>query len=195
MAKIFCIIGKSGSGKDTIFKEVKNKTNLKSIVGYTTRPMREGEVDGREYFFVSPERLLELEASDQVIECRNYETVHGIWSYFTVADKQITDLNEDCIYIATLESYSRLVEYLGRNKVVPIYIELEDGLRLKRALEREINQDKPKYAELCRRFIADSNDFSEEHIRKAGIIKRFENTDLDKCVSEIIDYIESVREN
>ena len=49
--------------------------------------------------------------------------------------------------------------------------------------------NKPKYKEMCRRFIADSDDFSEENIEAAGITKRFENDDFDQCLKEITDYI------
>ena len=63
---------------------------------------------------------------------------------------------------------------------------MEDGLRLSRALERERQQMKPKYAELCRRFLADSEDFSEEKLKELGIIKRYENIEMKKCVEEIL---------
>ena len=50
MGKIFYIMGKSASGKDTIYKELIEKMpKFHSIVPYTTRPMREGEKDGVEY--------------------------------------------------------------------------------------------------------------------------------------------------
>ena len=64
--------------------------------------------------------------------------------------------------IGTLESYEKLKTYFGNEKVVPLYIEVEDGERLTRALAREKTQKEPKYAEMCRRFLADSKDFSEE---------------------------------
>ena len=51
----------------------------------------------------------------------------------------------------------------------------------------------PKYEEMCRRFIADQSDFSEENILDAGIWKRFQNTDLDECVKEIVNYIKSMQ--
>ena len=59
MSKIYFVLGKSCSGKDTIFRYLKENTelNLKTVVGYTTRPMRKNEKDGREYFFVSKECL------------------------------------------------------------------------------------------------------------------------------------------
>ena len=68
-------------------------------------------------------------------------------------------------------------------------IELDDGERLMRALDRERRQENPKYEEMCRRFLADSEDFSEEKIKEAGITKRFLNDDLERCIREITAYI------
>ena len=191
MAKIFFVLGKSCSGKDTIFQKLKNdkSLNLNTVVGYTTRPMREGEKDGVEYFFVTEEKLQQLKISGKVIECRDYNTVHGVWSYFTVDDGQI-DLNKgNYLYIGTLESYEQMVKYYGKDVVVPLYIEVENGERLWRAVNRERNQSEPKYAELCRRFLADEEDFKEENIAKAGINKRYENINLEDCIEKIIDTI------
>lgn len=56
--------------------------------------------------------------------------------------------------IGTLESYYGMREYFGEEQLIPIYIEVEDGLRLERALCRERQQKEPKYAEMCRRFLA-----------------------------------------
>ena len=188
MGKIFFILGKSSSGKDTIFQKIKenNELGLKTVVGYTTRPMRENEVDGEEYFFVDRDRLEELKNEDKVIESRDYNTVHGIWSYFTVDDGQI-DLDQDnYLYIGTLESYEQVRNFYGEDKVIPIYIEVEQGERLRRAVLREIEQSEPKYEELCRRFLADEQDFREEEINRLGIEKKYMNEDLDTCVDEIV---------
>ena len=73
--------------------------------------------------------------------------------------------------------------------MVPIYIEVEDGIRLSRALNRERRQKLPKYTEMCRRFLADTEDFSEKRIAQAGITRRFRNLDFKKCFREIVDYI------
>ena len=137
MGKIFYLMGKSASGKDTIYKKVKEQLpELKTIVIYTTRPIREGEQNGVEYFFVDDNRLQELQEAGKVIELREYNTVHGIWKYFTADDGQF-DGDDHLIAIGTLESYVQLKEYFGDEKLVPIYIEVEDGLRLERALSRE----------------------------------------------------------
>ena len=86
-------------------------------------------------------------------------------------------------------SYRALRKYFGESYIVPIYLEVEDGLRLVRALERERRQDEPKYAEMCRRFLADEEDFSEENLIKSGITERFCNEDLAACLDKIRTYI------
>lgn len=188
MGKIFYILGKSCSGKDTIFQRiVQNKSlDLKTVVGYTTRPMRAGEKDGVEYFFVMPDKLEELKEKGKIIELRGYNTVHGLWNYFTVDDGQI-DLEKESnyLYIGTLEAYMQMKDYFGDENVIPFYVYVEPGERLARAVERERKQQTPKYTELCRRFIADEEDFSEERILDAGIKKRYENNNLEECVRNI----------
>ncbi len=178
MGKIFYLMGKSSSGKDTIYKELlQGFPKMKRIVLYTTRPRREGECDGVEYFFTDEEKLQQFRKQGQLIEERSYHTQYGVWSYFTADDGQINLRQEDYLVIGTLESYRAMKEYFGAESLVPLYIEVEDGLRLTRALEREKRQSQPRYDELCRRFLADSKDFSEENLRAAGIEKRFQNVD------------------
>ena len=186
MSKIFYLMGKSASGKDTIYKRVKEQMpELKTIVIYTTRPIREGELNGREYHFVDDDKLKELQDAGKVIELREYNTVHGIWKYFTADDGQF-DGEDNYLAIGTLESYVQLRDYFGQERLVPIYVEVEDGLRLERALARERMQATPKYEEMCRRFLADAADFSVENMKEAGITRKFNNIDMDKCVGEII---------
>ena len=175
MGKIFYLMGKSASGKDSIYKELKVRMpELKTIVIYTTRPIREGERDGVEYHFVTEEMLENLQQAGKVIELRAYDTVHGIWKYFTADDGQF-DAPEDYLAIGTLESYGALIRYFGQEKVVPIYIEVEDGM-----------QKTPRYEELCRRFLADAQDFSSEKLEKMGITQRFQNQNMEKCIDEIM---------
>ncbi len=190
MGKIFYLMGKSASGKDSIYKDVKEALpSLKPIVIYTTRPIREGEQDGVEYHFVDDMKLREFQEAGKVIELRQYHTVHGIWKYFTADDGQF-DSDDNYIAIGTPESYKGMREYLGAEKLVPIYVEVEDGERLARALKREKKQPQPKYEELCRRFLADAADFSEEKLLAAGIGRRFLNEDRETCVEEIVRAIQ-----
>lgn len=191
MAKIFYLMGKSSSGKDTIFKELlKNSEEIGTIVPYTTRPIRAGEQEGVEYHFTDEEGFQELSRAGKVIEQREYHTVYGIWRYFTVDDGQFEpEGDKNYVMIGTLEAYKSMQARYGKEKVLPLLIELDDGVRLSRALERERRQKKPGYEEMCRRFLADSKDFSEEKIREAGIERRFLNENLNHCLDEIKAYI------
>ena len=191
MGKIYCVMGKSSSGKDSIYSRIMEQEDLAlaRIVPYTTRPRREGETEGREYVFTDETHVQQLESAGKVIELRAYHTVYGIWKYFTVADEHIDLATQNYLYIVTLEGYEKMRSYFGTDKVVPIYIEVEDGQRLMRAIERERRQGTPKYEEMCRRFLADAADFSEEKLKKAGVEIRFVNEDFDTTVQEVASYI------
>ena len=188
MPKIYAVMGKSASGKDTIYKRLLEEESicLKKIVPYTTRPIRQEETNGVEYFFVTEQELNVLEVQGKIIECRVYNTIHGKWYYFTADDGQINLDREDYLMITTLEGYEKIRNYFGKEQVVPIYIEVEDGLRLERALKREKQQSMPKYKEMCRRFLADSEDFSEDNLKAQHIEKRYVNIDFELCLSKII---------
>lgn len=193
MKKIFAFMGKSSSGKDTLFKELlksQEELNIVPYILYTTRPIRENEQHGKDYFFVSDEDFDNLISTGKMLEYRAYNTVHGIWRYGTANDHQL-DTNKNIAIILTLEGYNSLISSnsIDTDNIIPIYIEVEDGERLTRALAREKQQKQPKYKELCRRFLADSEDFSEENLQSAGIKTRFENNNLEECLNEIKTYI------
>lgn len=196
MGVIFYILGKSSSGKDTIYKRIleKYKGQLKQVIPYTTRPIRSGEISGREYNFVNEEGFEKLRSEGKIIEDRAYNTIHGLWRYFTVCDEQLQDIegNSNYLMIGVLESYMSTKDYFGEEKVIPLYIEVEDGLRLTRALGRERIQEQPKYKELCRRFLADCEDFSEDKLQLAGIDKFYVNDDLEECLLDIQKCIDSI---
>lgn len=191
MGKIFCLMGKSSTGKDTIFSILKDSTILKPIVLYTTRPMRSNEENGREYYFISEESLEQYQADHKIIEQRVYQTVNGPWCYATIDDGQFQDSGH-YIMIVTLEAYNSLVKYFGEDRVIPIYVEVEDGKRLERALKREQQQVCPNYEELCRRFLADSRDFSKVNLDSANIKKYYENNDLEQCIKQIEEDIKKM---
>ena len=184
MGSIYYLLGKSATGKDTLYKEIlKRRPKLRTVTMYTTRPIREGETDGVEYFFTGREELERQLASGKVIESRTYQTIAGPWTYYTVDDGQfdVAD-DESCLMIGTLESYEKMCAYFEAGKMVPVYIEVPDGIRLLRAVKREENQKKPNYREVCRRYLADEKDFSEENLERLGITKRYQNTDMEMCL-------------
>ncbi|MEE1031013.1 MAG: guanylate kinase [Ruminococcus sp.] len=192
MGKLFYIMGKSASGKDTIYQKLLEHPALdfKRLVIYTTRPIRDGEKDGQEYYFVDEDAFQQMKAEGKIIEDREYYTVYGLWRYFTAANLQLDKY--DYLGIGTLESFVQLKKYYGEEAICPLYIEVEDGERLKRAIAREETQDIPKYEEMCRRFLADCKDFTEDKIKEAGIVRRFQNIESNRTLQEIENYLDSV---
>ena len=191
MSRIFYIMGKSASGKDTIYKKLLERIpGLKTIIPYTTRPIRDGEVNGVEYFFTTREKLEQFRRDDKLIEERTYETIYGPWSYFTVDDGQFDRMGHGTyLMIGTLESYEKTRDYFGNEYLYPIYVEVSDRERLLRSIEREQGQEVPKYKEVCRRFLADEEDFKEENLLRCGIEVRFQNEDLERCLDEIVNQV------
>ena len=195
MTNLFYIMGKSATGKDTIYKKIKENIDINEQVPYTTRPIRTGEKDGVDYHFITDEMLEEYRIKNKIIEKRTYNTAHGLWTYATIADKQLME-EGNILTIGTLESYNQIREYYANNeqtKILPIYIEIDENERRERALKREKKQENPKFEEMERRLKADNIDFSKEKLEKSGITKKetFENYDLDECVNKITNYIKT----
>ena len=166
MGYIYCLIGKSGTGKDTVMENILADKELKieKMVPYTTRPKRENEVEGVNYHYVDEVRMNEMENDGLIVEKRSYNTVHGVWSYFT-ADKDI-DREKDYIIITTQEAIDKFVDHFGKDSIYVIYLYLDDKERLIRCINREAMQISPNYKEVCRRFLGDEEDFSEEKLKK-----------------------------
>ncbi len=192
MGKIFVVMGKTSSGKDTVYKRVLDSLEAKAgeaapktVVIYTTRPMRPGEQNGVEYFFATEEELQKLREDGKVIEERCFHTVHGPWYYFTVNDGQIDLEHHSYLMINTLAGFEMIRDYYNKEQVIPVYIEADAKDRLIRYINRESLQKNPNYKEVCRRFLADEEDFAEEELQRLGISKRYFNRDLDECCAEI----------
>lgn len=184
MEKIICLIGKSSTGKDTVYNRLiaERELGLRPLVLYTTRPKRPGETDGVTYHFVSEDELRALEQAHPVIERRVYRTAFGPWIYCTLNDGH-ADGRRICVTTpAALDGYYR---EFGRERVLPLYLQVPDGLRLRRAIEREERQRSPSYVEVCRRFLADEDDFSEERLLACGPMRRYDNIDLEDCLREL----------
>ena len=184
MSRIYCIVGPSAVGKDTFYKELllRYAGKLTPIVPSTTRPMREGEIDGVDYRFVTPEELSELEAAGMIVEKREYHTVCGLWTYFTM--KFDMEEGRDYVLISTLEGAEKIQEYYGAERVSVVYLRLDPRLRLLRGIEREAHQRVPNYAEVCRRFLADERDFSPENIAKLHNVTYI---DTDRMVADSLE--------
>lgn len=184
---IYLIIGKSATGKDTVLQRLckDSSLNLNRIVQYTTRAIKEEEKNGREYYFVDEKKMQELEEAGHILECRKYDTVYGNWYYFTT-DEEI-EQGKDYILIGTLAVLKDLRKAYG--EVKGIYLYLDDGERLQRALNRERNSTKPRYSEMCRRFLSDDKDFSKEALEDAEIDLYIENNELESTLNKLYAFI------
>lgn len=189
---IYYILGKSCSGKDTVYKELIKRYKFNELKKYTTRPKRSGETSGREYCFVDYSTYIKMKNAGIIIESRKYNTVEGQWIYYTTSEN--IDLGrKSYIGIGTIESYCNIKKYYNNEHVIPIYIWADDEIRLLRAIKREREQLKPNYIEMCRRFISDSNDFSNENLKIYDINNRFcNNGNIDETCNNIMKFIGNI---
>lgn len=159
MGKLFVLIGKSASGKDFLMSRVLAECpHLKRLVSYTTRPKRGDEEDGCEYFFVEETFFEEKRKEGKLIEERIYQTRSGSWRYGTI-DECESFIGHSYLAIKDPQGAQKLREYYGKENVVIIHVTVDDGIRLMRAINRELTQGTPDYSGICRRFLADEEDF------------------------------------
>lgn len=172
---IFCLIGKSASGKSTIEHLLQEK-GLKRIISTTSRPPREREVNGVDYHYVTDEEFKTFDRNGEMLESTEYRG----WHYgIRLSD---IDLDENSVVAVEPCGFRQMKQKLG-DKVVGIYLYINDKERLIRALNREIN---PDVDEIVRRFISDKELFKD--IEKE-VQYSFENWDSYKVVDEIMKII------
>lgn len=205
MGKIICIIGKSGTGKTTLFekyKELFNKSRFGSyhtlipITEYTTRQRRLGESISA-YNFSTLEEMQEMLNNNEIIEVREYNTVNGKWYYFN-SSKNIDLEHNNYLCVITYEALLSFKEKFGDDNVVCIYLEAEDEYeRFNNLLLRE-SKLKSNYKELARRCLSDEDDFAEcDDLNNKHINYRLKNPYKDfqimyeqfmEIVTEILGY-------
>lgn len=196
---IFCIFGPSGSGKDTFVKDIlKEIPELKFQVPLTTRPKRSGEVYGKEYFFISKEKMEAMIASNQLMEHRKYNVLvdekPDVWYYgneIPIADNSII--------IGTPEVVRSLVKFTDEHEdqynFFTIYLLVEEKERLSRMIKREALNEEPNWDELVRRFFADQEDFSGvgtiwNPVRVSFLVKNANGSYIEN-LGYIVDFIRS----
>lgn len=152
MYKIIGLIGEAGSGKDSLMDAILTASpTLHHIISCTTRPKREGEIHGVDYFYYTPEKFGDMVLHDEMLEC----TVFNDWFYGTSYDS----LRSDCINIGVFNPTA--IEALAERPeidLVVIRVLAEPKIRLLRQLNREEN---PDVDEIIRRYRADQIDFAD----------------------------------
>ena len=185
MGHLFVVVGKSATGKDTIVGRLLDRLGVESLVPYTTRPMRPGEVDGVTYNFVDEEFLNKEFEKDNILECRSYTTVHGVWSYFELVSQ--LDPNKDYILVVSYDGWLNIKKKLEGNadvEAVPLYIWVDSYNRILRSLNRTRDSGACDYSEVCARYLREEALYTDEEAMK-GIQHCFCNEDLDETVSDI----------
>lgn len=149
--KVLALFGKSGAGKDTIQKWLVRTQDMHGIVPCTTRPPRENEKDGQDYFFMSKEDFGIKYAMGDFLETTEFNN----WKYGTL----ISSLRKNKINVGVfnIQGIEQLL-YDDRIEVLPVFIFCRPKTRLLRCLNRENHVD---CNEVCRRFLADNEDFKK----------------------------------
>lgn len=181
MYKVVCLIGKSGSGKDTLLQRILAlHPDLHEIISYTTRPQRDYEVNGKDYYFISPADFENLLLSGDLVEATRFNN----WFYGTGRSV----LKEDKINIGVFNPDGIEALLLDKNiKIMVYYIQAEDKTRIIRQLNRE---DYPNIEEIFRRYKTDENDFYNLEFDYTPL-KNENRKDIDKNVKKIYEEIVS----
>lgn len=160
MYKIHIICGKSGSGKDSVMRKILEKSSSHiADIPWTTRPMREKEHEGVEYFFRSESEFLDIKENhpDWIVEYREYETNQGKWIYWhqRIPDDKLH--GKHVVTIGTPDMIEKYVEAYGEENINVIYLKVSMLTQLTRLMRREDRQIHKDYRELCRRVISDQD--------------------------------------
>lgn len=147
MNKRIILVGKAGSGKDFMRKKLESR-NFKYAVSYTTRPAREGEVHGRDYFFITEEQAKKMIDNYEFFE---YVMFNG-WLYGTTLS-QWSQADGDDVFIMTPTGLSHIGEE-DRKDCLVIFVDIDINVRRERLMQRDMPGDS-----IERRIQADEDDF------------------------------------
>lgn len=188
--KIYFLVGQSSTGKDTIKSKLLSiMPSLKDYVYCTTRPVRDGEVNGREYLFKSHEDYEKDEKSGVVIESRVYNFNGNTPVVYYSLAKEIDE--ELYIVTGTPDMCHSYIEYYGSDIVKPIFIVVPDRERLMRAIIRE-DTNKGNYKEVARRFYDEFSEYTKENILSLSGVEYVNNDYLEDCIEDIRCIIEGI---
>ena len=177
MYKVIALIGEAGAGKDSLMQAILElRPDLHEIVSCTTRPKREGEVHGVNYYYYTPEKFGDMVLHNEMLEC----TVFNDWFYGTSYDS----VRSDCVNIGVFNPAGvEAMEDRGDVDLYVIWVTATKKTRLLRQLNRE---EDPDVDEIVRRYRADQLDFAEFEVHAPTIVVFNEDTDLSSLAQSIL---------
>jgi len=183
--KVLCLIGETASGKSTIEKEL-SENGYKKLVSYTTRKIREGEIDGIDYHYVTNEEFDKMKAGELFAEWDEYGGMESIRQYGTVK-QDYNNNSEPRIAVLTMCGF----EQLKANKIecTSFYIKCSFRIRLIRYISREKEFNIAKLLELVRRSIADAEIFKGIEKKVDYVIDNSTDRPLWQLMKEVTDCV------
>lgn len=195
--KIVTLIAPSSAGKDAILKKLIERKYVQPIISDTSRTIRKGELQGREYNFLTDKEMKQRMKNNEYIEKREYKVQNGdVWIYGV--NKNSFDLNSDTTYgvIIDYNGLKQMEEYLyslGKAEdLISIYIDVPLQERLRRSLQREGQLTDEQCLEICRRALDD-----DIHVKIAKDYCNYvvnNERNIDNTVNRIVDILESESE-
>ena len=183
---ILVLVGKSSSGKDTLQKELVLSGEFNNVISTTSRPIREGEIQNVDYYFVSKEEFRDKIEKDKLLEYRTYETLlkgkSEIWYYGT--EKKSIDLTKNSVLVLDLGGLAALRKYFPDEKIIGVYLHCPTALRTERAKMRGSFCN----SEWNRRLKTDKADFENVYSEVDYVLNSSKDT------SELVREIREIRE-
>ena len=184
---IVCLVGKSAAGKDSIAYLLSRQENWHNVVSCTTRPRREYEKDGINYYFLTPDEFAQKVINGEMLEA----TYFNDWHYGTMKSSLVDGIN---VGVWNPEGYDCLRETVKHDKDIilkPYWIRCRDKTRLLRSLNRE---EDPDVHEIVRRFQADEEDFEWlDEDREITSLWNEKDGDMIKCFQYILNDVSQVK--
>ena len=178
---LIVLCGKTCSGKTTIADILSSDYGYKKIVTYTSRPPRQGEIDGYTYHFITDEEFHKKIKEGFFLEYKSYTVADGsIWFYGSPKEEFYND--ENSVIILTPDGYEDFLKLNIPHKSIYIYANI-DTIK-----ERLISRGDDK-AEAQRRIEHDNRDFKGLVYKVNDIVYYNKGEDINNVVSKIIEKI------
>lgn len=156
---IYLVVGKSGVGKSTVVDEFCKRTSIHKVIPYTTRPIRDNEVGGIDYHFVSEKVFKDMAFNGNLTNVESYRVYSGdIWYYGFNLDE--IKKYENCILVCNPKNIEGFISRLGKENIHTIEIIADLNTRIERYIDRD-SMSIEKIQELVRRFISDEKEFKD----------------------------------